>query len=123
MSDGVRLSATLYMPDALKAGEKFPALLEYLPYRKDDATAARDYPVHSWFAAHGYVSVRVDIRGFGASEGTPTDREYSEREQLDGETVIAWLAAQPWSTGKVGMFGISWGGFNSIQMAMRGPPC
>jgi uncharacterized protein len=122
MTDGVRLSATVYMPGALKAGEKFPALLEYLPYRKDDATAARDYPVHAWFASHGYVSVRVDIRGFGASEGTPTDREYSEREQLDGEQVIAWLAAQPWSTGKVGMFGISWGGFNSIQMAMRHPP-
>src|ERR1700694_3123057 len=92
MSDGVRLSATLYMPDNAKAGEKFPALLEYLPYRKDDATAARDYPVHAWFAARGYVSVRVDIRGFGASEGTPTDREYSEQEQLDGEQVIAWLA-------------------------------
>src|SRR5580698_11581193 len=71
MPDGVRLSATLYIPDTIKPGEKFPALLEYLPYRKDDATAARDYPVHSWFAAHGYVSVRVDIRGFGTSEGTP----------------------------------------------------
>src|SRR6202163_2672812 len=106
MPDGVRLSATLYMPDNAKPGEKFPALLEYLPYRKDDATAARDYPVHAWFAARGYVSVRVDIRGFGASEGTPTDREYSEQEQLDGEQVIAWLAAQPWSTGKVGMFEI-----------------
>jgi predicted acyl esterase len=122
MSDGVRLSATLYMPDATKPGEKFPALLEYLPYRKDDSTAARDYPVHAWFAQHGYVSVRVDIRGFGTSEGVPTDREYSEQEQLDGEQVIAWLASQPWSTGKVGMFGISWGGFNSIQMAMRRPP-
>src|SRR6267378_3910243 len=122
MPDGVRLSATLYVPDNGKPGEKFPALLEYLPYRKDDATAARDYPIHAWFAARGYVSVRVDIRGFGASEGTPTDREYSEKEQLDGEQVIAWLAAQPWSTGKVGMFGISWGGFNSIQLAMRHPP-
>src|SRR6202140_4370083 len=124
MPDGVRLSATLYMPDTAQAkpGEKFPALLEYLPYRKDDSTAARDYPIHAWFAARGYVSVRVDIRGFGASEGTPTDREYSEQEQLDGEQVIAWLAAQPWSTGKVGMFGISWGGFNSIQLAMRHPP-
>ena len=122
MPDGVHLSATLYMPDNAQPGEKFPALLEYLPYRKDDATAARDYPLHSWFATHGYVSVRVDIRGFGASEGTPTDREYSEQEQLDGEQVIAWLAAQSWSTGKVGMFGISWGGFNSIQMAMRHPP-
>jgi predicted acyl esterase len=122
MPDGVRLSATLYMPEAGKPGEKFPALLEYLPYRKDDSTAARDYPVHAWFAEHGYVSVRVDIRGFGTSEGVPTNREYSEQEQLDCEEVIAWLASQPWSAGKVGMFGISWGGFNSIQMAMRRPP-
>jgi len=122
MPDGVHLSATLYMPGDAKPGEKFPALLEYLPYRKDDAMAARDYPIHSWFAARGYVSVCVDIRGFGTSEGAPTDREYSEQEQLDGEQVIAWLATQPWSTGKVGMFGISWGGFNSIQFAMRRPP-
>ena len=122
MPDGVRLAATLYMPDNAKQDERFPALLEYLPYRKDDATAARDYPIHAYFAARGYVSVRVDIRGFGASDGTPTDREYSEQEQLDGEQVIAWLASQPWSTGNVGMFGISWGGFNSIQMAMRRPP-
>ncbi len=122
MPDGVRLAATLYMPDGAKPSERFPALLEYLPYRKDDGTAARDYPIHCYFARRGYVSVRVDIRGFGASEGVPTDREYSEQEQLDGEQVIAWLASQPWSTGKVGMFGISWGGFNSIQMAMRHPP-
>jgi uncharacterized protein len=130
MPDGVRLSATLYMPEAAKANagsnsnsnDKFPALLEYLPYRKDDSTAARDYPVHAWFAARGYVSVRVDIRGFGSSESAPTNREYSEQEQLDCEQVISWLASQPWSTGKVGMFGISWGGFNSIQMAMRHPP-
>src|ERR1019366_1089122 len=122
MPDGVHLSATLYMPESAKPGERSPALLEYLPYRKDDATAARDYPIHAWFAARGYVSVRVDIRGFGSSEGTPTGREYSEQEQLAGALVIAWLAAQPWSTGKVGMFGISWGGFNSIQLAMRRPP-
>jgi hypothetical protein len=122
MNDGVRLAATLYMPDGAKPGEKFPALLEYLPYRKDDGTAARDYPIHTYFAKRGYVSARVDIRGTGASEGRPPGREYSEQEQLDGEQVIAWLASQPWANGKVGMFGISWGGFNSIQMAMRHPP-
>jgi len=122
MSDGVRLSATLYMPDGAKPGEKFPALLEYLPYRKDDAMAERNYPIHSYFAQHGYVSATVDIRGFGSSEGVPTGREYSEQELRDGEQVIAWLASQTWSSGKVGMFGISWGGFNSIQMAMRHPP-
>jgi predicted acyl esterase len=122
MKDGVRLAATLYMPDGAKPGEKFPALLEYLPYRKDDGTAAGDYPKHAYFARRGYVSVRVDIRGFGASEGSPPEREYSEQEQLDGEQVIAWLAHQPWSNGNVGMFGISWGGFTALQMAMRHAP-
>ncbi|MFZ0759072.1 MAG: CocE/NonD family hydrolase [Candidatus Sulfotelmatobacter sp.] len=122
MKDGIRLAATLYMPDGAKPGEKFPALLEYLPYRKDDGTAAEDYPHHAYFARRGYVSVRVDIRGFGASEGAPPEREYSEQEQEDGEQVIWWLAHQAWSNGNVGMFGISWGGFNSLQMAMRHTP-
>jgi predicted acyl esterase len=122
MNDSVRLAATLYMPDGAKPGEKFPALLEYLPYRKDDGTAAGDYPKHTYFARRGYVSVRVDIRGFGASEGVPPEREYSEEEQADGEQVIAWLAHQPWSNGNVGMFGISWGGFTALQMAMRHAP-
>ena len=122
MKDGVRLAVTLYMPAPRKAGERFPALLEYLPYRKDDDEAARDYGTHSYFARRGYVSARVDIRGFGASEGIPPDREYSAQEQQDAEEVIAWLAHQPWSNGKVGMLGISWGGFNSIQMALRKPP-
>jgi predicted acyl esterase len=122
MQDGVRLAATLYMPDGAKPGENFPALLEYLPYRKDDGTAAGDYPKHAYFARRGYVSVRVDIRGFGASEGSPPEREYSEQEQIDGEQVIAWLAHQSWSNGNVGMFGISWGGFTALQMAMRHAP-
>ena len=122
MKDGVRLAATLYMPDDGKEDEKFPALLEYLPYRKDDGTAAGDYPKHTYFARRGYVSVRVDIRGFGASEGVPPEREYSEQEQEDGKQVIAWLAHQPWSNGNVGMFGLSWGGFTALQMAMRHAP-
>ena len=121
MRDGVRLAATLYMPATTKSGERFPALLEYLPYRKDDDEAARDYGTHTYFARRGYVGARVDIRGFGASEGAPPDREYSAQEQLDGEQVIAWLAHQSWSNGNVGMLGISWGGFNSIQMALRKP--
>jgi uncharacterized protein len=122
MKDGVRLAVTLYEPADLNHGARCPALLEYLPYRKDDDEAARDYGTHTYFARRGYVSARVDIRGFGASEGTPPDREYSAQEQQDAEEVIAWLAHQPWSNGKVGMLGISWGGFNSIQMALRKPP-
>ena len=122
LSDGVRLAATLYMPERIRPGERFAALLEYLPYRKDDGTARDDYGTYRYFAKRGYVGARVDIRGFGASEGVPPEREYSAREQQDGDEIIAWLARQSWSSGKVGMLGISWGGFNSIQMALRKPP-
>jgi uncharacterized protein len=122
MSDGIRLAVTLYMPTKPKAGERYPALLEYLPYRKDDDEAVRDFGTHTYFAKRGYVGARVDVRGFGMSEGTPPDREYSAQEQQDAEEVIAWLAHQSWSNGNVGMLGISWGGFNSIQMALRKPP-
>ncbi|MGA9813602.1 MAG: CocE/NonD family hydrolase [Terriglobales bacterium] len=122
MKDGVRLAVTLYMPEGGKAGEKFPAVLEYHPYRKDDGTAQRDYELYSYFVRRGYVCARVDIRGFGGSEGVPTGREYSEQEQLDGLQIISWLAHQPWSNGNVGMMGISWSGFNSLQMAMRHAP-
>jgi len=122
MNDGIRLAAVLFMPDGAKPGEKFPAILEYHPYRKDDATLTRDYPLYTYFARRGYVCARVDIRGFGSSEGVPTDREYSEREQLDGLQIIHWLATQSWSNGNIGMMGISWSGFNSMQLAMRNPP-
>jgi uncharacterized protein len=120
MPDGVRLSATIYQPAPRRRGEKFPAVLEYLPYRKDEEK--NHSQVHEYFARHGLVSAEVDIRGTGRSEGQLPDREYSQQEQQDGEQVIAWLARQPWSNGNVGMFGISWGGFNSVQMAMRNPP-
>jgi putative CocE/NonD family hydrolase len=124
MPDGVTLAADLYWPpDADPADEsrRYPVLLEYLPYRKDESRDGR-YSLYSYFLDHGYVVARVDIRGTGNSEGVTIPYEYSDIEHDDGEVVIAWLAAQSWSTGKVGMFGISWGGFNSIQMALRNPP-
>jgi len=122
MPDGVRLAANLFAPEGWPGAERLPVLLEYLPYRKDDWSALRDYELHRYFVQHGYVVARVDIRGTGASEGKQPDREYSEQEQQDGMVVIDWLARQSWSNGNVGMLGISWGGFNAIQMAMRRPP-
>ena len=126
MKDGVRLAVNLFMPDGTPAGreasEKFPAILEYLPYRKDDWSLKRDIELHAYFVRRGYVSARVDIRGTGASEGDPPDREYSQQELADGAEIIDWLSRQPWSNGSVGMMGISWGGFNAIQMALRRPP-
>lgn len=121
MPDGVRLAADIYWPAQAKKGGRFPVLLEYLPYRKDDSRS-RNYSLYSYFLDHGYVVARVDIRGTGNSDGHTIPYEYSDIELDDGEKVIDWLSRQAWSTGNVGMFGISWGGFNSIQMAMRNPP-
>ncbi|MER5926463.1 CocE/NonD family hydrolase [Streptomyces mirabilis] len=114
-----RLHARVWRPVDADT-DPVPALLEYLPYRKSDWTAPRDAQRHPWYAGHGYASVRVDIRGHGDSEGTPGD-EYDAQELADGVDVVNWLAAQPWCTGKVGMFGISWGGFNSLQIAAVAP--
>ena len=121
LPDGVRLAADLFMPSGGAAGERFPVLLEYLPYRKDEARR-RDYALYSYFVERGYVVARVDIRGTGNSEGRLIPYEYSDQENEDGDVVIDWLSKQSWSNGNVGMFGISWGGFNSIHMAMRNPP-
>jgi putative CocE/NonD family hydrolase len=65
--------------------------------------------------------VRVDMRGNGDSEGLMLD-EYTKQEQDDAVAVIEWLTRQPWCTGRVGMMGISWGGFNALQVAARRPP-
>ncbi|MFE0099530.1 CocE/NonD family hydrolase [Streptomyces sp. NPDC059009] len=117
LPDGTRLYARVWRP---VTDEPVPALLEYLPYRLTDWTAPRDWQRHPWYAGHGYASVRVDVRGHGNSEGLPGD-EYDATELADGVAVVEWLAAQRWCTGKVGMFGISWGGFNSLQIAALAP--
>src|ERR1700719_3150740 len=81
MTDGVKLAVSLYSPGDAKAADKFPVILEYLPYRKDDWEEQWDYEMYSYFVPHGYVCAKVDIRGTGTSEGTPPEREYSEQEQ------------------------------------------
>ena len=120
LSSGDRLAARIWLPEDAET-DPVPALLEYIPYRKRDMTRAGDEPTHHYLAGHGYASVRVDMRGAGDSSGVMHD-EYALQEQDDAVEVIAWLAAQPWCSGRVGMFGISWGGFNSLQVAARRPP-
>ena len=117
MPDGVTLAADLFRPDA---PGRYPVVIEYLPYRKNDTTW-QGWFGHRSLAERGYVSVRIDVRGTGDSGGTALD-EYCPQEQLDGVAAIAWLAEQPWSSGAVGMFGTSYGGFNSLQVAMHRPP-
>ncbi len=120
MSDGTRLAARMWLPE--NANENpVPAILEYIPYRKRDVTAYRDSITHPYFAGHGYACVRVDLRGSGESDGVLLD-EYLEQEQQDGLEVLRWLAQQPWCSGSVGIMGISWGGFNGLQIAAHDPP-
>jgi putative CocE/NonD family hydrolase len=116
-ADGTRLAARVWRPVA-SDGEPVPAVLEMIPYRNRDLTAHRDSIHHPYMAGHGYACVRVDLRGSGDSEGVLTD-EYLEQELRDVEDVLAWLRDQPWCTGRTGIMGISWGGFNALQVAAR----
>ncbi|GAB2526399.1 CocE/NonD family hydrolase [Nocardiopsis aegyptia] len=119
LSDGVHLAARIWRP-VDSDDRPVPAVLEFIPYRRRDLTAQRDSIHHPYMAGHGYACARVDLRGSGDSEGVLTD-EYLERELLDAEEVLAWLAEQPWCDGSTGMMGISWGGFNALQVAARRP--
>ncbi len=117
MSDGARLAARLFLPDELPAA----VLLEALPYRMDDLTSSYDSECRRLCGEGGFAVCRLDLRGTGSSTGIALD-EYHPQEQADVCEAIAWLAEQDWSTGRVGMYGTSWGGFNSIQVAMERPP-
>ena len=120
LSDGTRLSARIWMPDGTDA-DPVPAVFEFLPYRKRDGTSLRDESTYPVLAAAGIAGVRVDIRGSGESEGV-IDGEYTELELANACELIAWIADQHWCNGSVGMMGISWGGFNSLQVAALRPP-
>ncbi|WP_308367171.1 MULTISPECIES: CocE/NonD family hydrolase [unclassified Microbulbifer] len=120
MPDGCRLAARIWLPKTAMQ-QPVPAILEYIPYRKRDMTRLRDSIMHPYLAGHGYACVRVDLRGSGESGGILKD-QYRQRELDDGVAVIRWLAEQPWCDGNVGMMGISWGGFNALQIATLAPP-
>jgi putative CocE/NonD family hydrolase len=119
--DGIELSVNLFLPKGLGGGDRVPAILNTDPYRKDDWQAGWDLSLGSYFAARGYAYARLDVRGTGSSGGIAFD-EYTEAETLDGHDTVEWLAAQPWCTGAIGMWGLSYGGFTSIQVAATRPP-
>lgn len=119
MPDGIQLSARIWIPDDAE-DDPVPAILEHLPYRKRDGTIARDELTHPYLAGHGYACIRVDMRGNGDSEGLMED-EYTQQEWDDAIAVMDWVRAQKWCTGRWGMMGISWGGFNGLQVAALKP--
>ena len=126
--DGVELSANLWLPrppasvaSGSAAAERFPAIIEMIPYGKDNWRRNADVARGTYLARRGYALCRVDVRGTGSSGGVALD-EYTEAETLDGYDAVEWLAAQTWCDGAVGMWGISYGAFTSIQVAKLRPP-
>lgn len=128
--DGIELSANLWLPvpvagDRAGAGagatSRFPAILEMIPYGKDNWRRNADVARGTYLAQRGYALCRVDVRGTGSSGGVALD-EYTATETEDGYDAVEWLAAQPWCDGAVGMWGISYGAFTSIQVAKLRPP-
>jgi hypothetical protein len=122
LPDGARLAARVWLPEgALDSAPPCPTILEAIPYRRREGTLTVDHPRYDYWARQGFAGVRVDLRGSGDSDGVLTD-EYLRQEQDDDLTVIEWIAGQPWSNGRVGMIGYSWGGFAGLQVAARRPP-
>ena len=121
LGDGERLAVQLWLPRSAGPEHPAPVVLEYSPYRKRDQYRAYGQYWGQQLAQHGVGYARVDLRGSGDSSGVLTD-EYLPQEQADALEAIAWLAAQPWSNGAVGMRGVSWGGFNTLQVAALAPP-
>lgn len=122
VGDGAVLYANVWLPKiAHQSKAKVGTLVEYLPYRKNDFTAARDSIRHPYYAGHGLASIRVDMRGSGDSDGV-LEGEYLLQEQEDNLAVFDWIVEQHWSNGSIGQFGKSWGGFNCLQIAARQHP-
>lgn len=114
MRDGVTLYADVYRP--AKEG-KYPVLVSRTPYGTERFPKAYDEPL--FFAQRGYVFVYQDVRGRHESEGK---WEPFRDDINDGYDTVEWAAKQPWSTGKVGMQGHSYGGHVQWRAAMAKPP-
>jgi putative CocE/NonD family hydrolase len=112
LRDGVQLNATVFKPDPQPS--PLPVVFTLTPYNSDTY-----YPRARYFAENGYVYALVDVRGRGNSQG-----EFLpfENEGRDGHDVVEWLAAQPWSNGKIAMWGGSYAGFDQWETLRHFPP-
>jgi predicted acyl esterase len=145
MRDGVRLRVNVYRPDG---PGPFPVLLCAHPYGKDASLPRRtrrgwrpdpqfrimrqpvpvsfssetgwEGPDPSWWAEQGYAVVNADLRGAGTSEGSGS--LMSQQEAEDVYDLIEWTGAQPWSTGRVGMIGVSYLAMSQYRAAALHPP-
>ena len=113
MRDGVHLSVDIYQPSA---PERFASLLSIVPYDNNAGWKERA----KWFAARGYSVVLADSRGRYDSEGAFDP--FDSRHKTDGYDLVEWVAKQPWSSGKVGMYGPSYMGWETWWTVTQAPP-
>jgi putative CocE/NonD family hydrolase len=118
LSDGATLAADLRLP---AAEGRYPALVSYYPYRKDDVIGSAYEHATTFLAGRGFATLLVDFRGLGGSSGVAADAmDASEAEDL--RELLAWTAGQPWCDGNIGMWGISYGGITALRAAAAGSP-
>jgi putative CocE/NonD family hydrolase len=115
MPDGVKLSAAVWTPEL--EGTKFPVIMIATPYNKLDAD---NIAAATFFAQRGYAFVAYDLRGRYDSEGYAY--LYGEQDGKDLNAMQTWIAEQPWSSGKIGMFGGSYLGFIQWEGALHQNP-
>ena len=112
MRDGIELKVDIFRP---KSDERFPAIVYLTPYNKTGNTARAQL-----FASRGYVVINADTRGRFESGGEWDP--FSPLHKQDGYDLVEWAAKQSWSTGKVGMFGLSYMGWTQWWTATQAPP-
>jgi putative CocE/NonD family hydrolase len=120
MRDGVRIATDIYRPSAngQVVDGKFPVILSRTPYNK--AGGAGPDRTATYFVQHGYIYINQDVRGRFASEGS--FRPFGDADVNDGYDVVVWITKQPWSTGKVGTMGASYGGLTQLMLGESNPP-
>lgn len=117
MRDGVRLAGDLYRPDT---DDQYPVIIMRTPYNKDGMEQCKDYSDPYRMAERGYNVFIQDVRGCFHSEGIL--RSTGENEMNDGYDTVEWAAVQPFSNGKVGMYGLSYFGYTQLAAAEQRPP-
>jgi putative CocE/NonD family hydrolase len=114
MRDGIVLAADVYQPSG---GGRYPVLVMRTPYSRTKAETLL-YAHPSWYARHGYAVVVQDVRGRYESPGTFAPLQ---KEGTDGFDTVDWAASQPWSNGRVGMYGFSYPGIVQLFAAAERP--
>jgi len=116
MTDGVKLRANVERPTT---DRRVPTLIIQTPYNKDGLVNLALGGAATYFVQRGYAVVTVDVRGTGSSEGTWDS--FGPAEQRDGKRVVAWARHQPWSDGKVGLYGPSYMAITQLYTAAQQP--